>query len=431
MQPLHFSLLFVSFLLASMILRLWLASRQIRHVSHHRQQVPPAFAERIGLHAHQRAATYTIARVQLGMIEQAWSAVLLVTLTLLGGLQFISQLWLQWLPASPLGQQMGIVTTTLLLLSLAELPLDLWRHFRLESRFGFNRMNLGLFFTDRLKGLVIGAVLGLPLLAAILALMQHAPHWWLWAWLLWLGFSTGVALLYPALIAPWFNRFQPLPEGPVRQRVERLLARTQFQAGGLFMIDGSRRSAHGNAYFAGAGKARRIVFYDTLLERLDASEIEAVLAHELGHFKCRHILKRLGLQAVLSLAGFALLGWLATQPWFYLGLGLRPDLSQATPPAGVALLLFMLVMPVFSFMLRPLMAWLSRRDEFEADAFAVGHSDGQALVSALAKLYEDNASTLTPDPLHSAFYDSHPPALVRITRIQSQLDAPLPQGATA
>lgn len=427
----HFSLLFVGFLLASMILRLWLASRQIRHVSHHRQQVPAPFARRIGLHAHQRAATYTIARVQLGMVEQLVSAVLLVALTLLGGLQAISSLWQQWLPASPLLQQMGIVASTLLLLSLAELPLELWRHFRLESRFGFNRMNLALFFTDRLKALVIGALLGLPLLAAILALMQHAGHWWLWAWLLWLGFSTGVALLYPALIAPWFNRFQPLPEGPVRRRVEALLARCRFRAGGLFMIDGSRRSAHGNAYFAGAGKARRIVFYDTLLERLDADEIEAVLAHELGHFKRRHILKRLGLQAVLSLFGFALLGWLATQPWFYQGLGVRPDLSQATPPAGVALLLFMLVMPVFSFMLRPLMAWLSRRDEFEADAFAVAHSNGSALISALTKLYEDNASTLTPDPLHAAFHDTHPPALVRIAHIQSQLDTPLPHGAPA
>ncbi len=416
-----FSLLFAAFLLASMGIRLWLAHRQIRHVASHREQVPEPFARRISLHAHQRAAAYTIARCQLGVLEQGVGAAVLLALTLLGGLQAIASAWQSALPDSPLLQQVAIVATTLLLISLAELPLDLWRTFRLESRFGFNRMTLRLFIADRIKGLLIAAVLGLPLLAALIGLMQAAgSSWWLWAWLLWIGFSTTVLLLYPTVIAPLFNRFQPMDEGPTRSRIEALLARCGFASKGLFVMDGSRRSAHGNAYFTGLGQAKRIVFFDTLLSRLDTDEIEAVLAHELGHFKKKHILKRLLMQMGLSLAGFALLGWLSTQLWFYQGLGVRIDPLQPAP-AGVALLLFMLAMPVFSFVLRPLTAWLSRRDEFEADAFAVAHSDGAALVSALSKLYEDNASTLTPDPLHSAFYDSHPPASIRIAQIEARL----------
>lgn len=430
MQPLHFSLLFVGLLLTSVLIRLWLASRQIRHVSRHRHEVPAAFADRISLGAHQRAAAYTMARVRLGMIDQGISAILLLALTLLGGIQLISDQWQVWLPESPLLAQMGIVVSVLLLINIVELPIELWRHFRLETRFGFNRMTLKLFITDRIKGALVGAVLGLPLLAAMIALMQHTAQWWLWVWLLWIGFSTTVALLYPALIAPIFNRFEPLPEGPVRSRIEALLARCRFQAGGLFQIDGSRRSAHGNAYFAGAGKARRIVFYDTLLARLNVDEVEAVLAHELGHFKHRHILKRLVLQAIVSLGCFALLGWLSVQPWFYQGLGVTPEVQYGVP-AGVALLLFMLVLPVFSFALHPITSWMSRRDEFQADAFAVANSDGRALVSALTKLYEDNAATLTPDPVHSAFHDSHPPALIRIARIQAQLPPSPASGAPA
>ncbi|MDO4681955.1 MAG: M48 family metallopeptidase [Lautropia sp.] len=418
-----FSLLFATFLLISVAIRLWLATRQIRHVGQHRQRLPTAFEQRIGLSAHQRAADYTIARSRLGMAEQTVSAVVLLLLTLLGGLQQLQQRWQTWLPDNPLWQQMGIVVSAILLIGLFELPLDLWRHFRLESRFGFNRMTPGLFIADRLKGMLVGAVLGLPLLAALIGLMQASGSlWWLWAWLLWTGFSVAMLLIYPAVIAPIFNRFEPMPEGPVRTRIEALLERCRFAASGLFVMDGSRRSAHGNAYFAGMGRSRRIVFFDTLLERLDADEIEAVLAHELGHFKKRHIQKRLVLQIGFSLASFALLGWLSAQPWFYQGLGVTPDPAQPAP-AGIALLLFFLVAPVFSFVLRPVMAWLSRRDEFEADAFAVAHSRGQALISALTKLYEDNASTLTPDPVHSAFYDSHPPAAIRIAHIERQLGA--------
>ncbi|MDO4231391.1 MAG: M48 family metallopeptidase [Lautropia sp.] len=431
MQPMLLSYLFVACLLGGMLVRLWLASRQIRHVSRHSHQVPAGFDTRISLSAHQRAASYTIARIRLGLVDQTISALLLVALTLLGGLDLIAALCQQWLPGSPLLAQMAVVVSTMLIISLIELPVELWRHFRLESRFGFNRMSLSLFVADRLKGLLVGAVLGLPLLAGMIALMQHTSQWWLWAWLLWTAFSVTLMLLYPAVIAPIFNRFTPLPDGSVRSRIEALMARCRFHAKGLFVIDGSRRSAHGNAYFAGAGKARRIVFFDTLLERLDASEIEAVLAHELGHFKHRHILKRLAMQVVLSLACFALLGWLSSQLWFYQGLGVQPDLTQPGMPAGVTLMLFLLALPVFSFWLRPLAAWMSRRDEFQADAFAVAQSDGNALISALTKLYEDNASTLTPDPVHSAFYDSHPPALIRIGHIRSLMPQAAPSTAAS
>jgi len=265
------------------------------------------------------------------------------------------------------------------------------------------------------------------LLAALIALMQHTgQRWWLWAWAFWIGFNVVVLLLFPTVIAPLFNRFEPMADGPLKERILALLARCQFSAGGLFVMDGSRRSAHGNAYFTGFGKSRRIVFFDTLLARLEVDEVEAVLAHELGHFKKKHILKRLILQGVFSLVAFALLGWLSSQIWFYQGLGIAISPLQAQAPAGVALLLFFLALPVFLLPLRPLMAWMSRRDEFEADAFAVEHSNGQALVSALTKIYEDNASTLTPDPLHSAFYDSHPPAPLRIGRIRQLLDKAAP-----
>ena len=430
MQPLHFSFLFVAFLMASLLLRLWLASRQIRHVVRHSQQVPAPFASRISQPAHQRAATYTVARVRLAMLELGINAVLLLILTLLGGLQHIDEFWMRWLPTHPLLQQLATMASTLLLISVAELPLDWWRHFRLEARFGFNRMTLGLFVADHLKGLLLGAVLGLPLLAGMIWVMQSTGSaWWLWAWAFWIGFSTLMLLIFPAFIAPLFNRFEPLPDGPVKERILALLARCHFSAGGLFVMDGSRRSAHGNAYFTGFGQSRRIVFFDTLLARLEVDEVEAVLAHELGHFKKRHIIRRMVLQAVLSLACFALLGWLSGQFWFYQGLGIAISPLQTQAPAGVALLLFFLALPVFTLPLRPLMAWLSRRDEFEADAFAVDHASGTALVSALTKIYEDNAATLTPDPLHSAFYDSHPPATLRIAHIEARLAQTQPGAA--
>ncbi len=314
----------------------------------------------------------------------------------------------------PLLAEAGIVISVIALSSLLELPFEIYRQFVLEARFGFNRMTPRLFIVDLLKSTALGVVLGLPLLLAVLWLMREAgDRWWLWVWTVWTVFNVAVLLIYPTWIAPLFNRFTPLEAGAVRSRVEALLARCGFSSDGLFVMDGSRRSAHGNAYFTGFGKGKRVVFFDTLLSRLDVDELEAVLAHELGHFRKRHVIRRVILSFAASLAGLALLGWLATQRWFYEGLGVS-SLASAVAAPGVTLILFFLVMPVFGFALRPLMAWLSRRDEFEADAFAADHSDAHRLADALVKLYEDNASTLTPDPLHSAFYDSHPPATIRV-----------------
>ena len=414
------SVAFVVFLVASVALRLWLAMRQIRHVARHRDQVPAQFADRISVTAHRRAADYTVAKVRLGILDNLISAVVLVALTLLGGLQWLADAWGDLLDGWPLMQQVAIVVSVVVLTALIELPLDLWRQFRLEARYGFNRMTLRLFLADLVKSTAIGALIGLPLLAAVIGLMQRAgTSWWLWAWLLWVAFNATILLLYPTVIAPLFNRFEPLEAGHVRTRVEALLQRCGFASNGLFVMDGSRRSAHGNAYFTGFGRGKRIVFFDTLLSRLDVDEIEAVLAHELGHFKKRHILKRLAITFAVSLAGLALLGYLSRQTWFYQGLGVTIDPAAGSAPAGIALLLFFLALPVFTFALRPLVTHFSRRDEFEADAFAASLADPARLTSALVKLYEDNASTLTPDPLHSAFYDSHPPAAIRIDRLNA------------
>jgi STE24 endopeptidase len=413
-SALVFSLVFAAAILLSAGLRLWLASRQMRHVAGHRGRVPDAFASRVGIDAHQRAADYTIARTRLGLVEFVLGTATLLGFTLLGGLQALHDALLLMLPDSNWLRPIALVLLVSAIGGLLELPIDAWRQFRLEARFGFNRMTARLWLADQAKGLLVGAVLGVPLLAAILALMRSAgPAWWLWAWIVWIGFNLAVLVLYPTVIAPFFNRFEPLPEGPVRERVESLLARCGFEAGGLFVMDGSRRSAHGNAYFTGLGRAKRIVFYDTLLARLDGPELEAVLAHELGHFRRRHITKRIVVSFVLSGAGLALLAWLAGQPWFFQGLGVTP----AADPEALALVLFFLAAPVFAFVLRPLASLASRRHEFEADRFAAEHSSAAALAAALVKLYEDNAATLTPDPLHSAFYDSHPPAAIRIGRL--------------
>jgi len=307
----------------------------------------------------------------------------------------------------------------LLAVSVLDLPFSWYRQFRIEQKFGFNRMTLKLWVADLAKSLALTTLLGLPLLAAVLWLMRSAGDlWWLYAWLLWIGFNALVLVLYPTLIAPLFNKFEPLADGRLADRINALLARTGFSSKGVFVMDGSRRSAHGNAYFTGLGRAKRIVFFDTLVERLQPSEIEAVLAHELGHFKLKHIAKRLVFSFVASLAFLALLGWLIAQPWFYTGLGVTPSLTGSNH--GVALVLFALVLPVFTFVFAPVASLLSRRHEFEADAFAARHASAGDLVNALVKLYQDNASTLTPDPLHSAFYDSHPPASIRIQRLAQQ-----------
>jgi len=412
-----FTLLFVVFLLADIALRLWLASRQIRHVAAHRDRVPPEFADRIGLASHRRAADYTVARVRLGMLERVFDAVVLVGLTLLGGLQAIDS-WVAGRVDGDFLRQLLLLGAVALLLGLLSLPFSLWRQFRLEARFGFNRMTPGLFLSDAAKGIAVSAVLGIPLAAAVLWLMgQAGALWWLWAWALWAVFNLLVLLIFPTVIAPLFNRFTPLDNPELSERVHALAQRCGFSLGGLFVMDGSRRSAHGNAYFTGFGKSRRIVFFDTLLARLNADEIEAVLAHELGHFKRRHIVKRMALSFAAALAVFALLGWLARQVWFYTGLGVIPQLGGSND--AMALLLFFLAVPVFLFPLTPLASWYSRRDEFEADRYAAQQSAPERLVSALVKLYDDNAATLTPDPVHSAFYDSHPPAAVRVRHLNA------------
>jgi STE24 endopeptidase len=423
-QPaLLFTLAFLAALVLSVATRLWLSVRQSRHVARNRHAVPPQFAERIPLSAHQRAADYTVARVRLGMIETLSGAALLLCFTVLGGIEALASVARALLPEAPFWRQVMLVAAVALIASLVDLPLSWYRQFGLEKRFGFNRMTPSLFLADLAKGTLLAVLLGLPLLVAVLALMERAgPWWWLWAWLVWVAFNGMVLVLYPTVIAPVFNRFVPLEPGPVRERVERLLARCGFGSKGLFVMDGSRRSAHGNAYFTGFGRSKRIVFFDTLLSRLSPDEIEAVLAHELGHFTHRHILKRVLASFAISLAGLALLGWLSRQPWFYQGLGATPLPGDLL--GGYALLLFFLALPVFTFVLQPLGSWMSRRHEFEADAFAARQSSADNLGRALVKLYEDNASTLTPDPVHSAFYDSHPPASIRLARLAGAAGPP-------
>jgi len=412
-----FTLLFVLFLLLMVGLKFWLASRQIRHVARHAESVPTQFAERVSLQAHRKAASYTIARQRLAMLEAAVGVALLLALTLLGGVQVIAATVTEWL-GSELAAQVAIVASVALILGAVDLPFEWYRQFRVEEKFGFNRMTPRLFFIDMLKSVLVAAALGLPLLALVLWLMGAAGgYWWLYAWAVWVSFNALVLVLYPTVIAPLFNRFVPLADGDLAGRISALLARTGFSSRGVFVMDGSRRSAHGNAYFTGLGRAKRIVFFDTLLQRLQPSEIEAVLAHELGHFKRRHIAKRLAFSFFSSLVFLGLLGWLAGRSWFYQGLGVTPALDGTHN--GVALVLFMLVVPVFTFVLAPIASRISRKHEFEADAYAVAHTSGNDLASALVKLYEDNAATLTPDPVHSAFYDSHPPAAIRIARLQA------------
>ncbi|VFR85264.1 macromolecule metabolism; macromolecule degradation; degradation of proteins, peptides, glycopeptides [plant metagenome] len=413
-----FSLFFVAMLALDVMLKLWLATRQTRHVASHRARVPDEFASRIGLHSHQRAADYTVARARLGMIERVFDAAVLVGLTLLGGLQALDQLAAHWVSAD-LPRQLLLITLVALLLGALGLPFTLYRQFRLEARFGFNRMTPGLFLSDLLKGTLVSALLGLPLAAVVLWLMASAGNlWWLWAWAVWAAFNLLILLIFPTVIAPLFNKFTPLADPELADRINRLAQRCGFSISGLFVMDGSRRSAHGNAYFTGFGKSRRIVFFDTLLSKLNGDEIEAVLAHELGHFKHRHIVKRIVISLGGALAVFALLGWLGQQVWFYTGLGVLPQLGARND--AMALILFFLVLPVFTFPFTPLGSWFSRKDEFHADRYAAEQSRADHLVSALVKLYDDNAATLTPDPVHSAFYDSHPPAAIRIRHLAAQ-----------
>ncbi|MCM2295231.1 M48 family metallopeptidase [Rhodoferax sp.] len=413
--------LFAAALCLSLVLRYWLSSRQIRHVAQHREAVPAAFADSISLAAHQKAADYTLAKARLGLFEMALGAAVLLGWTLLGGLSALNQALIPF-TAHGMGQQLALLVAFVVISGAIDLPLSWYQTFVLEQRFGFNKMTFRLWLADLLKSSLIGALIGLPIAALILWMMATTGKlWWLWAWLFWMGFNLLLLVIYPTLIAPLFNKFAPLEDETLKARVTALMQRCGFSARGLFVMDGSKRSAHANAYFTGFGAAKRVVFYDTLLAKLSAPEVDAVLAHELGHFKHKHIIKRIISMFALSLAGFALLGYLTQQVWFYTGLGVQPNLASGND--ALALLLFMLVMPVFSFFIAPFFAQLSRKHEFEADAYAVRQTSAQDLSSALLKLYEDNAATLTPDPLYVRFYYSHPGASERLARMQGVASA--------
>lgn len=415
---LTWTLLFSAALVLGLLLKLYLSSRQIRHVARHRETVPPAFAATISLASHQKAADYTLTKARFGLLELAFGSAVLLGWTLLGGLDALNQALAgsalaQW---GPLATQMALVAGFGLISGALDLPFTLYSTFRIEERFGFNKMSFQLWLADLLKSTLVGMVIGLPIVALILWLMDSAgPLWWLWAWAVWMGFNLLVLVLYPTVIAPIFNKFKPLEDDGLKARVTALMQRCGFAAKGLYVMDGSKRSAHANAYFTGFGAAKRVVFYDTLLKQLSPAEVDAVLAHELGHFKHKHIIQRIVMLFAMSLAGFALIGYLSQQLWFYTGLGVRPNLGA--PNDALALLLFMLAVPLFSFFISPLMAQLSRQHEFQADAYAALQTDGRDLASALLKLYQDNASTLTPDPVFVKFYYSHPPASERLARM--------------
>jgi STE24 endopeptidase len=440
-----FTLLFAATLALGLLVRFYLASRQIRHVALHRDEVPAAFASTISLASHQKAADYTIAKSRFGMLEMAFGAAVLLGWTLLGGIDALNRALMNSGLADygSLIPQLALLAAFGLISGLLDLPFTLYTTFRLEERFGFNKMTFKLWLMDLAKSALVGLVIGLPIVALILWLMGSAGSWWwLWAWGVWMGFNLLVLVLFPTVIAPMFNKFKPLEDEALKARVTALMQRCGFAAKGLFVMDGSKRSAHANAYFTGFGAAKRVVFYDTLLKQLSPAEVDAVLAHELGHFKHKHIIKRIVLMFALSLVGFALLGWLSSQVWFYTGLGVRPNvaptlgaIASMLPPEGalapwggpaalvtvpndaLALLLFLMVVPLFSFFVSPIMARLSRKHEFEADAYAVSQTDGRDLANALLKLYQDNASTLTPDPVFAKFYYSHPPASERLGRM--------------
>jgi len=409
-----FSLIFLVMLALTTALRAWLAWRQLQHVSAHRATVPAEFAERIGLADHQKAADYTVAKGRLALVEMTVDVALLLTFTFGGLLAGFDQFWREVFAGPGYAHGLALFASVGVAGFIVGLPFSLYRTFTLEARFGFNKMTPALYLADLAKQLLLTVLIGAPLLLAVLWLMgAMGERWWFYVWATWLGFNLLVLLLYPTFIAPLFNKFTPLAEGEMKTRIESLLARCGFASSGLFVMDGSKRSAHGNAYFTGFGRAKRIVFFDTLLDKLAPSEVEAVLAHELGHFKHRHVWKRIAVMAALSLALLWLLGQLIDQPWFYAGL------NVGAGSTAMALILFSLVMPVFAFPFGPLMSWLSRRHEFEADAYAAQQASAGALITALVKLYRENAATLTPDPLHSLFYDSHPPASQRIAHLKS------------
>lgn len=412
-----FTLVFLIALLLTTLTQIWLAVRHARHVRAHQDKVPEEFASQISLSDHQKAADYTCAKTRAGYPGILLHVLLLLVFTLGGGLNALSGFWAGWLSDS-LAHGMALIISTFFIMSAAELPLSYYRTFVIEEQYGFNKMTPAMFFTDLIKQAALGLLLGAPLLFCVLWLMERmGESWWLYAWVGWIAFNLFILAIFPTWIAPLFNKFTPLEDATLKTRIEQLMSKCGFKASGLFVMDGSRRSNHCNAYFTGFGKTKRIVFFDTLLARLNPGEIEAVLAHELGHFKHRHVIKRIVISFAMSLAFLWILEYLMEQSWFYEGLGVQ---VANVPSTAMALLLFFLVMPVFTFLLHPISSIYSRKHEFEADAYAAQNSSADDLIHALVKLYQDNAATLTPDPLHSAFYDSHPPASIRVAHLQSQ-----------
>ena len=412
---LNTTLAFALGLTLSLVLKFWLASRQMRHVAQHRSAVPAAFAGKVSLAAHQKAADYTITKTRFGLLELAWGAAIVLAWTLLGGLSLVNE-WLAGLIGHGNLQQVSLLVAFMAIGSLLDLPFTLYQTFVIEERFGFNKTSRKLWLQDFVKSLMLSALIGIPFITLVIWMMgATGPWWWLWVWGVWMGFNLLALLIYPTLIAPLFNKFQPLEDPAVKERVSQLMARCGFTSKGFFVMDGSKRSAHANAYFTGFGASKRVVFYDTLLAQLSPPEVDAVLAHELGHFKHRHVIKRIVSMFAISLLGFFALGWVSQQVWFFTGLGVVPNLGGAND--ALALLLFMMVLPLLGTFMGPVFAQMSRKHEFEADAYAVAKTSGRALAGALLKLFEDNASTLTPDPVYVKFYYSHPPATERLGRI--------------
>ena len=412
-----FTLVFLLFVILSFAFGCVLTLRQLAHVSANRATVPAEFAESITLDAHQKAADYTVEKNQIGLVESVFDLVLLLALTIGGGMLLIHRIAASWF-SGPYTLGLAIFAGLMIVSSIVSTPFSLYRTFVIEQKFGFNKMTWKLYLIDAIKGLALSAAIGIPLLLVTFWLMEKMGGlWWLYVWLVWLVFSLLMIVIYPTYIAPLFNKFSPLGDVSLKERIEGLLTRCGFTSSGLFVMDGSKRSSHGNAYFTGLGKTKRIVFFDTLIERLSPPEIEAVLAHELGHFKRNHIAKMIAGQFALTLVILGLMGWVIDKPWFYEGLGF--PLNGAVPHVAVSLALFFMVLPVFTFWLTPLGSLISRKHEFEADQYAAEQTQANDLVTALVKLYRDNASTLTPDPLHSAVYDSHPPASIRIAHLKA------------
>jgi STE24 endopeptidase len=410
----NLTLTFVSLVILTTLVRLWLGNRHIQYVVKNREQVPSAFTETITLQAHQKAADYTKDKTKLVLIDAVLQSIVLLAFTIGGGLQWIDDIWRSLLADQTMLRGALVICSALLISSIIEIPLDYYRTFVVDEKYGFNKMTPKMFFTDMIKHALVGLALGAPILFAALWLMQSAgEYWWFYLWVVWSLFNIVMLAIYPTFIAPLFNKFTPLQENSLKAKIEQLLTKCGFKSQGLFVMDGSTRSGHGNAYFTGFGNSKRVVFFDTLLDKLNEDEIEAVLAHELGHFKHHHVIKRIVMMFLLSLLGLALLGWLINQSWFYAGLGVN------NPSDYMALILFMMASPTFLFLLHPLMASYSRKNEFEADHYAAKQANANHLIQALVKLYRDNASTLTPDPIHSAFYDSHPPASIRISKLST------------